>query len=296
MTNEILCVGEVLWDALPDGLFLGGAAFNVACHLHALGEPVLFASRAGSDELGREIRRRMARFGLRTDLLQEDRELPTGFVAVSLDARGSPTFEILAPSAWDRIEEAPALLDAARGARALVFGSLAQRGPISRATIRRLLALARRRVFDVNLRPPFDDRKVVLECLPGTHLLKLNDGEWETLCGWTGIAGDLRKAAGDLAERFGIETICVTRGAEGAALWHGGGFVEGTGFRIDPLDAVGAGDAFLAALISGLLGGKDPAEALEEANALGAYVATRRGATPPHDRDAIARIKAAGRP
>ena len=44
------------------------------------------------------------------------------------------------------------------------------------------------------------------------------DGEWATLCGWTGIAGEIRKAAGDLAERFGIESICITRGAEGAEL------------------------------------------------------------------------------
>src|ERR687883_358268 len=50
--SEILCVGEVLWDALPAGLFLGGAPFNVACHLRAAGVPVALMSRVGADHLG----------------------------------------------------------------------------------------------------------------------------------------------------------------------------------------------------------------------------------------------------
>ena len=47
---EVLCVGEVLWDALPEGLFLGGAPFNVACHLRAAGITafVLFPRHVGT--------------------------------------------------------------------------------------------------------------------------------------------------------------------------------------------------------------------------------------------------------
>src|SRR5882672_12493210 len=47
-SSEILCFGEVLWDALPEGLFLGGAPFNVACHLRATGARVTMVSRVGS--------------------------------------------------------------------------------------------------------------------------------------------------------------------------------------------------------------------------------------------------------
>ena len=64
MSGTILCVGEVLWDALPAGLFLGGAPFNVACHLHERGVPVAFLSRVGTDHLGEEIRRRTERRGM----------------------------------------------------------------------------------------------------------------------------------------------------------------------------------------------------------------------------------------
>src|SRR4051812_2155840 len=162
---EVLCVGEVLWDALPAGLFLGGAPFNVACHLRAAGVPSTLVSRVGADHLGEEARARAARYGVGTDLLQVDPALPTGFVRVAVDDAGDARFEIVAPAAWGAIEGTPALLARAAGARALVFGSLAQRHPVSRATIERLWASPARMVFDVNLRPPHDDRDVVQRSL-----------------------------------------------------------------------------------------------------------------------------------
>src|SRR5689334_16216168 len=133
--SEILCVGEVLWDALPAGLFLGGAPFNVACHLRAAGVPVALVSRVGADHLGEEARARVGRYGVATDLLQVDPALPTGFVRVAVDEAGEARFEIVAPSAWDAMEATPELLTRAAGARAIVFGSLAQRAPVSRDTV-----------------------------------------------------------------------------------------------------------------------------------------------------------------
>jgi fructokinase len=293
-SGVILCVGEVLWDALPDGLFLGGAVFNAACHLTALGERALFASRVGDDELGREIHRRLVRRGLDPGLLQVDRSLPTGFVVVSLDAAGSPSFEILAPSAWDAIETTPSLLAAAEGARFIVHGSLAQRGSVSRSTLRRLMALGVPRMVDVNLRPPFVDRSVVEQSLQGATAVKLNEDEWRIMTEWFSLSPDARSGAESLADRMGLETLCITRGAHGAALWHRGVWVEHPGYRVDVVDAVGAGDAFLAALLHGLLQGLEPAVILEEANALGAFVASCRGATPVLNADALARIRRGG--
>jgi len=103
MSDELLCVGEILWDALPDGLFLGGAPFNVASHLHALHQEVAFVSRVGDDRLGREALRRMRARGLETELMQIDDSLPTGFVQVELGDTGEPDYEILEPAAWDAI-------------------------------------------------------------------------------------------------------------------------------------------------------------------------------------------------
>lgn len=97
--TEVLCVGEVLWDALPEGLFLGGAPFNVACHLRAAGTAVSMVSRIGNDRLGDEVARRAARYGVGSDLLQVDDALPTGFARVDVDESGNPTYEILVPAA-----------------------------------------------------------------------------------------------------------------------------------------------------------------------------------------------------
>ena len=293
MNSEILCVGEVLWDALPAGLFLGGAPFNVACHLNELGLPVTFASRIGNDALGGEITRRLEHRGISTDLLQVDDELPTGFVVVGLDTTGVPDFTIVAPSAWDEIALSPALQERAADARAIVFGSLAQRNATSRETIRQLLKTDALKVFDVNLRKPFDSKDIVEESLKLADIAKLNDDELERLDGWFGLCGGdftLEAAARSLAERFACPTVCVTRGASGAALWTEGAWYEHAGVRVEVADTVGSGDAFLAAFLERTFSGASSAEVLAYANAVGAYVATQNGATPVHDQETIERL------
>lgn len=291
MNDEILCYGEVLWDALPAGLFLGGAPFNVAVHLHQLGLPVSFASRIGDDELGREIVRRLERRGVTTDLVQEDPGLATGFVIVSLDEAGSPTFDIVQPSAWDAIAAETALLERAKNARAIVYGSLAQRQETSRDTLKELLEFDLLRVFDVNLRPPFDTRSIVEESLHGAHIVKLNDDEIRQLAAWFALPDGLQESSRALARETGCETVCVTRGPHGAALLHRDEWYEHPGYSVEAADCVGSGDAFLAGLLSGLLEDQDAGETLAYANALGAYVATQNGATPGHDSDAICSLR-----
>jgi len=157
--GEILCVGELLWDALPAGLFLGGAPFNVACHLRAAGAAVTMVTRVGNDQLGDEARRRVARFGVSTDLVQVDTSLPTGFVRVTVADDGNAAYDILEPAAWDNLETTRTLLDRADAAQAVVFGTLAQRGGVTRDTLRRILDTRALKVLDVNLRPPYDDRR-----------------------------------------------------------------------------------------------------------------------------------------
>jgi len=290
--SEILCIGEVLWDALPGGLFLGGAPFNVACHLNELGQLAAFASRVGDDLLGQEIIRRLKHRRISTDLLQTDSELPTGFVIVSLDTAGSPDFTIVEPSAWDRIECDSELLEHAERARAIVFGSLAQRNATTRATIERMMETDTTLVFDVNLRPPFDSREVVEKTLGGSHIVKLNDDELRRLAEWFRWPAEmcLREMAARLSSEFSCPTVCVTRGANGAALWHEEAWHEHPGFAVEVTDTVGSGDSFLAALLTGLFAEVKPGQLLAYANAVGAYVATQSGATPVHDPDAIRRI------
>jgi fructokinase len=287
-TSEILCVGELLWDSLPAGLFLGGAPFNVAGHLHTLGVPVALVSRVGLDRLGAEALQRLARHGIDTDLVQLDPVLPTGFVSVAVDGDGVPAYDIVAPAAWDAIELRDGMLDRAARAAAIVFGSLAQRAAASRDTIERLYAVDVPKVFDVNLRPPYDDADVVGRSLPHADIVKLNEYELDQMAGWFDLPAGLHECTTALADRFGCRTICVTRGGAGAAMLHAGRWTEHPGFRVEVKDTVGAGDAFLAALLAGLLAGHDDEVTLRHANLLGAYVATQLGAIPVYRPETLA--------
>jgi len=287
MDTEILCVGEILWDALPDGLFLGGAPFNVACHLQALGQKPAFVSRLGDDRLGREALRRMRARGLGTDLMQIDDALPTGFVRVELDNTGTPDYDILKPVAWDAIAHTAPLGRHAEHADALVYGSLAQRTPTSRQTIQRLCEAEVLRVFDVNLRPPFDDRGVIEQSLQVAEVVKLNDTELQRMREWFGLAAGPETAMAGLADTFDCRMVCATWGGEGARLWAEGECWHHPGHPVEIADTVGAGDAFLAAFLAGLLTGHGYEELLDLANRLGAYVASRAGAFPSHEFDRL---------
>ena len=278
--TEVLCIGEVLWDSLPEGLFLGGAPFNVACHLRATGIPVAMVSRIGSDRLGDEVLRRAARYGVTTDLVQVDPELATGFVRVDIDPAGNPSYEILAPAAWDAIATSDALLRRAANARAIVFGTLAQRNATSRETIRRLWATDALIVFDVNLRAPFEDREIVRESLHRANVVKLSAEELERVAEWFALGSDFESRIRGLATAFSCDVVCVTRGSEGAALLHEGVWTEHPGYQVEVKDTVGAGDAFLAVLLAGLLSGATDSALLQHANLIGAYVTTQYGAVP----------------
>jgi len=279
--TEILCVGEVVWDALPAGLFLGGAPFNVACHLSAAGLPVALVSRVGRDHLGDEVIRRAAWYGVDTTLVQRDDVRPTGLVRVTVDDVGAASYEIVDPAAWDAIAATPELLDRAASARAIVFGSLAQRSEVSRRTIERLWETDALLVFDAKLRPPHDDPAVVRRSLEHAVMVKVTEPELRQLAEWFALDDDsIAQTAESVATMFGCDIVSVTRGREGSGLWHDGRWTEQPGFEVEVRDTVGAGDAFLAVLLAGLLRGTDDRTLLRHANLAGAYVATQSGAVP----------------
>ena len=285
--KKILCIGEILWDMLPSGKKAGGAPFNAACHLKQLGQEVSFASRIGNDELGNELRAVINHHGIGDNLIQIDERYPTGTVQVSFDRQNEPSYEITLPAAWDQMQLTNVLLEAAEKADILVFGSLAQRQPATESVIRELCRLPLFRVFDINLRPPFIDRTKIERSLNFADVLKLNVNELKQLSGWFGFSDDSQAAMSDLAGRFAIKMICLTRGAKGAALWKEGEWAEVDGITVDVVDTVGSGDAFLAGLISAYVSGKNLPDILSFANQVGAYVAGREGAIPDLDTETV---------
>lgn len=277
-SNEtIACVGELLWDVLPDGRTLGGAPANVAYHLARLGRAVMLVTRVGRDEPGDAARAELAARGLDVAHVQTDAALPTGAAHVTLDAHGHASYRFVTPAAFDALEPP------AHAPRVVVFGTLGQRDPRAAATIRRLATHARIAAYDVNLRPPHTAMETVIASLPLATLVKLSEEEAATLAAALDAPAAHAAFARTLSERYGPRLVSITRGAGGAGLWTGGEWHDAAGIAAAAIDTVGAGDAFVAALLDGWLAGRPPAELLERANRLGAWVATQRGAMPAYD-------------
>lgn len=285
---SIVCFGEILWDVLPRGTFLGGAPLNVAAHLARLGQKAELVSRVGPDERGLAAKARVRELGVGDCSLQQDYALPTGEARAVLAADGSASYEFETPAAWDAIEFDDEVQRSVTSADALVFGSLAQRDERSRKVLRQCLTLANYRVFDVNLRQPHHDAQLVLESLREADFVKLNEEECVIVGAWLGTSGEpdpLRIAIERLraGRRVHALQLCITRGGDGAQLWAGGRWHSQPAVPVKVTDTVGAGDSFLAMLLAQRLRGVAPPLALQCAATLGAFVASRAGAVPDYD-------------
>ena len=287
MTNQrrkIVGLGEILWDMLPNGKQLGGAPSNFAYISTLLGNEGIVASRIGRDALGNEAVQQLAKVGVGTASIQADPVHPTGTVQVEVDHAGQPRFEIAEGVAWDFLEWTPEWQHLAAQSDAICFGSLAQRAPTSRATIRQFLGAARKdavRIFDVNLRQHFHSTEVLAESMKLADIVKLNHEELPRIMQMFDLQHRDEIAAADLlVERHALKLICVTRGCRGSLLINHQTLNEHPGYRILIGDAIGAGDAFTAALVYEYLQGSTLARMNETANRMGAWVASRVGGMP----------------
>lgn len=290
--KKILCVGEILWDLLPEGAKAGGAPMNVALHLKKFGVEVRFAGRIGDDHLGNDLKNYLEQQGLDTGLLQVDDKLPTSTVEVHLGSDGNNVrFEIVDNVAWDRIILTEELKNAANKADVIIYGTLASRHSITRKTILDILnSNSCLKLLDVNLRAPFYNKEVVEKLLDSASIAKLNNDEIKIIAGWYGKDYNEKQLTQWLAEKYHCEIICVTRGAAGALIYGNGQFLEHPGFKVNVKDTVGSGDAFLAGFLAKYLSGESLDRSLEYACATGALVATKTGATPDYWQSEILKI------
>ena len=128
----IVGLGEALWDCLPEGSKLGGAPANFAYHTHQFGFDAIAISALGNDILGDQTRKELDQAGL--NYIMPIVNYPTGTVQVTLDEEGVPTYDIKENVAWDNIPFSDEIEAVAKNARAVCFGSLAQRNSVSRDT------------------------------------------------------------------------------------------------------------------------------------------------------------------
>jgi fructokinase len=274
--TPVTIFGEVLFDCFPTGeQILGGAPFNVAWHLQALGDRPLFISRVGKDALGGLIETEMRQWGMCTDALQHDPIHPTGRVNVSF-TNNEPSYDIAQNSAWDFIE----LLDSAIANKGIFYhGSLASRSEVSRHTLEKLSENKGISLFvDVNLREPWWHKDEVYHWLEQARWVKLNQDELAAL-GFR--SADLHQDMTRMHTHFHLDQLIVTCGEKGAIVRD----TEGEFHLVKPasstqvVDTVGAGDAFTAMYIHGLVQQWDINTALHQAQAFASKVVGFRGAT-----------------
>ncbi len=292
---RIVSVGEVLWDVIEGEEHLGGAPFNFAAHATRLGHEVRFISAVGQDERGKRVLERMSALGMDAEFVSTTVGRETGVVTVELK-QGQPKFTIHRPAAYDypRLDEQQLAKLSAWQPEWIYFGTLAQMSVPVRQLTKDVIGNcgSARRFYDVNLREGCHTQELVRELLAEADVLKLNDFEMNAVgevIGWrSGSAEEFSRAMVDLAA---LEGVCVTRGERGCTLLLDGVFVEHDGFRVTVADAVGAGDAFAAALVHGI-GERWPVMQIAAfCNGVGALVASRRGAIPAWSVDELGSLR-----
>ena len=254
-TEYIVGIGEILWDMLPEGRRLGGAPTNFAYHVSQFGLKSLAVSAVGRDEAGDAAIQEMNSLTMLSRV-----DCPTGMVDIRLDSSGIPQYDIRIPAAWDNIPFTPELKQLAYRTRAVCFGTLARRSPVSRHTI-----------------------SAFLEALEQCNILKINDEELSIISGMLSVPGaTIQEKCRQILLRFKLKFLILTCGVNGSYVFSS--LTETPSFLSTPhvtvADTVGAGDSFTAAFIAALIHGRSPLEAHRLAVDVSAYVCTRNGAMP----------------
>lgn len=285
MNKEIIVgMGEALWDMLPEGKKIGGAPANFAYHVSQFGLESCVVSAVGDDKLGNELIDNFKEKKLCTHIATVP--YPTGTVIVELDANGVPKYNIKEGVAWDNIPYTAELDTLAHSTRALCFGSLAQRSPVSRETINRFIDTMpddpnTLKIFDINLRQDFYTKEILCNSLRKCNILKINDEELVAISRMFGYPGiDLQDKCWILLAKYNLKMLILTCGVNGSYVFCPGevSFVETP--VVEVVDTVGAGDSFTAAFVSAIIKNVPVREAHKLAVEVSAYVCTQNGAMP----------------
>jgi fructokinase len=290
-------IGEVLWDIFPDQERFGGAALNFCANLQRLGNSASLLSAVGKDARGQLALQRMAELHLSTRYVRVVDDLPTGTAVVGHTPEGEPTFVIPRPAAFDRLSLDRGAIEEAQqsGVDWIYFGTLLQTATdVERFTAGLIHQLPQSRCFyDMNLRKDQWNLALVQRLSGLASVLKLNETEAMTLYAQSqnqDIDFTVEKFCRYWAAAYDIQLICVTLGAAGCLVYDRNAIHLIPGFPVTLCDTVGSGDAFAAGFLHGYHRGWPILETARFANALGALVASRAGATPDWSIDEVFKL------
>lgn len=270
----IAIFGEALFDVFPSGKKVaGGAPFNVAWHIHGFGAPVRFISRLGQDDLGDSFFSMLENAEFPTDSVQRSNTKPTGRVEVTLND-GEPSYDIKQDVAYDEIEP-----DTFEGTYDLLYhGSLALRSETSRDALEAARAKAERVFMDINLRDPYWDKPTIQALANKADWVKVNQDEFQILAGEEYTEDSARALLSSLE----LEGLLITLGEKGACVYTAADQQCATVLpkpQQTVVDAVGAGDAFSAVFIFGLLHNWPMQAIMSRAQSFASHILSIEGAT-----------------
>ena len=282
MKRYIVGLGEALWDVLPEGKKLGGAPANFAYHAAQFGLDTIAISALGEDKLAEETIEALNEHNL--NYLMPRVPYPTGTVQVTLTGDGIPTYDIKENVAWDNIPLTDEMLEIAKNARAVCFGSLAQRNVVSRENIHKFLDATPKdcvKIFDINLRQQFYTKEVIKESLKRCNILKINDEELVLIGRMFGYPGlDIENKCWLILGKYNLDMLVLTCGTNGSYIFTPGQMSFQETPKVEVADTVGAGDSFTGSFVGSILNGKPVPEAHKTAVHVSAFVCTQNGAMP----------------
>jgi 2-dehydro-3-deoxygluconokinase len=282
---------------------IGGAELNTAVGLVRLGRSAAWVSRLTDNPLGRLVANRAREAGVGVDHVAWTSEDRVGlyFLEEGAAPRASSVLYDRKDSAISRVE--PGTIPWAKvlaGPKWFqVTGITAALSSSARATVLEALRAAKAAGLTVSIDPNYraklwsleDAGRCMAECLVSCDVLVTNEADVEAMFG---IAGEFKDLAARLVDRFGLATVVVTR-RESPLVWrnaftalgyHDGRVLTTRAYEVEIVDRLGAGDAFAAGLIHGLLDG-DAQKALDWAAATAALKHSIPGDLPWVTRDEV---------
>lgn len=268
---KALCIGELLIDFVsttPDVTLAaapgfvkapGGAPANVAVGLAKLGIDAGFIGKVGADAFGDFLRETLAQNRVNTDSLIADATARTtlAFVATRSDGMKDITF-YRHPGADIQLSPDELDVDAIQSAALFHYGSVSlSHSPSREATLEAIKAAKTGGAllsYDANLRLMLwddadDAKRWIWEVMPYADVVKISEEEWEFIMGDVSFTTGAKR----ILEQQGASLVVVTLGEKGC--YYTNGSAEGAvdGFAAKVVDTLGAGDAFVAAMLFQLL-------------------------------------------
>lgn len=290
---DVIAIGELLIDLISDkpgfpledqttfNRFAGGAPANFAVGIRSLGLSSGMITKVGNDFFGRFLIEKLKEVRVDITQIKLTDEYRTALAFVGLDKNMSPNFSFYrSPCADIMLNEQEIDENYIKSAKLLMCGTVSMADEPARSAIFKAIEYAKKHglqiACDPNLRDDLwhfkDPREHIFRVLKDTDIFLPSISEAEF------ITGEKGKRAFEAILELGPSIIGITRGAEGATILTKDGTFSAPSYKVDVVDTTGAGDAFAAGLVTGVLTNMPPEKIVYFANAVSALKITRKGA------------------